>query len=332
MELFIERALDFGFNQMQRSSKGGHNLCVAHKTSRFSESRPLLADAARYCLDEAETEEHPFAQVFAEYSDWHIGSGFLDISRDLAGLAPPALIDHLQLRGWRAKFDFENGRCDIFDIRNRFGVRFLPSCSAQTAWEPTAPLSSFCNWIGEAQGLTMVHAASVAYGDKGALLVGNGGAGKSGTTLACLLNGLNSAGDDYTFVAPNSAAATYRTVKQGLGGLDRLGIKPVGAPNWQNKYVFRPEEVGATAITRQVPINAIFMPKIGADRTVVTPIPAAEPFKILTFSTLKQLDSGYKLLFAACGPLVRALPCYAIHLSADPVEIAETLKRTLESL
>lgn len=332
LDRFIERALDFGCSQTASSSGEDRNLRVGHKIIRFRESAPLLADAASYCLGDAEAEEHPFAQVHAEYSDWHIRAGFRDVFRDLAGLSPLALDAHLQTKGWRANFDVANGRCDIFDVSTRFGIRFLPTRCAQTVWEPTAPLSSFCNWIGEAQGLTMVHAASVAYGGKGALLVGNGGAGKSGTTLACLLHGLNSAGDDYTFVGPNNAAAAYIAVKQGLIGLERLGLKPVGTQNWQNKYVFRPEEVGANAISRQAPVNAIFMPQIGAVRTYATEIDPSIPFKTLAVSTLKQLQCGYQKIFTNCAPLVRKLPCFSLHLSSEPSEIAEVLKRELSNL
>jgi hypothetical protein len=58
------------------------------------------------------------------------------------------------------------------------------------------------------QGLVPLHAACVASGGRGFLLMGGSGAGKSTLALHCLLQGFEFLSEDSTFVAPNSMRAT----------------------------------------------------------------------------------------------------------------------------
>ena len=58
------------------------------------------------------------------------------------------------------------------------------------------------------QGLVPLHAACVAHGGRGMLLMGGSGAGKSTLALHCLLQGFEFLSEDSTFVAPTSMRAT----------------------------------------------------------------------------------------------------------------------------
>ena len=115
-------------------------------------------------------------------------------------------------------------------------------------------------------------------------------------------------------------------------GLKRLGL-PTDLPlNWQNKAVFRPEQVNIPAISDSAPVNAILVPVLGSPKTRLSRIDPATAFRLLTFSTLRQLGSDYASVFESCGKLVRALPCYKLELSDDPKDIAATMSEFLESL
>jgi hypothetical protein len=59
-----------------------------------------------------------------------------------------------------------------------------------------------------AQGLMPLHAACVGRGDRGLLLMGQSGAGKSTAALQCLLRGLEFLSEDSVFVDPRSMLAT----------------------------------------------------------------------------------------------------------------------------
>ncbi|MCE9629705.1 MAG: hypothetical protein K8S94_03160 [Planctomycetia bacterium] len=67
------------------------------------------------------------------------------------------------------------------------------------------------SWIA-AGGQFLMHAAGVALGDRGVLLVGAGGRGKTTTSLACSLAGFSFLGDDLCVVAPDASAAGRHTI------------------------------------------------------------------------------------------------------------------------
>ena len=332
LEYFIAKALEYGREQFDALSQSRRQaLRLGVRWFHFAESEELLGNDALRCFgapSPAAAGESSGA-VYADYSGWHMGAGFADqVRRKDNQIEFDA---SLARRGWRASYNPERNSWDLFDTETKFGVRLLPGRDHQAEWEATAPLAHLCRWMSEANGLLMLHAASIAHGSRGALLVGSGGAGKSGTTLGGMIHGLSSAGDDYTLIAPGRAEAAYCTVKQDPSGLARLGL-PSNLPlNWQGKAVFRPEEIIGKAISRQAPVNVILLPQIGAERTSFSPIDSAMAFKILTFSTLAQLGSGYERLFRACAPLVRDLPAYRLHLSGDPKEVADALTEFLES-
>ncbi|MFM9067420.1 MAG: serine kinase, partial [Planctomycetota bacterium] len=78
----------------------------------------------------------------------------------------------------------------IYDPAARIGVQSLASPRAIPPWETASPLQVFMHWAYAAAGLRLTHAAALGQGGVGALLVGAGGSGKSGTTRAGLLHGL----------------------------------------------------------------------------------------------------------------------------------------------
>jgi len=331
LEDFIEEAFEFG-KQAFNARASSTALRLGLGWFRFAESHPLLLDDTVFCLGTTDVtpKEMALGCIYADYSGWHIHRGFSDMVQ-----RPESQImidDYLARKGWCAAFNPERNTWDLFDRNIGFGLRLLPSEAHQAVWEPTAPLAHFCKWMAEAQGLTMVHAAAVAHGKVGALIVGPGGAGKSGTVLAAMAGGLSSVGDDYVLIDGSSVQATYCTVKQGQAGMDRLGLTAMVAPNWQNKFVFRPEDVIGLPIQRHAMCHAVLVPQIGADKTTVSRIDGAVAFKIITFSTLRQLGSGYGLVFQRCGDLIRSLPSFQLHLSSEPQEIAKALEQFFETL
>ncbi len=332
LEDFVLAAFAFGRSRLADLDRNRSlQLRLGQSSFSFSESLPLLGRAAEKCFGFADGagETHTLGCIYADYSGWHIRNGFAEMVK-----RPENLIEldaQFARRGWRVSYSIDRNSWDIFHLGEGFGVRLLPSPHHQAEWEQTAPLAHFCKWLSESDGQTMVHAASIAHCNRGALLVGPGGSGKSGTTLGALKHGLSSAGDDYVLLSPQGAQAVYSTVKQEPSGLKRIGLDVQADLNWQGKVVFRPEDHFEASISRHVPVNAVLLPRIGADRTSLAPVDSSLAFRILTFSTLKQLGSGYAELFRKCGPLIRRLPCFQLNLSEDSQETAAVLKDFFEN-
>ncbi len=333
---FVRHAVARGRRQFLASAKEKRvTIRLAGRAMTVAESVPSLADSVRECLDSdgAHVKDTSDISVFIDYSGYHLA----EIDFGIIGPADTMLSIDRRLRdvGLRASFGEGLQVCDILDPAVGFGVRLQAGVDATPLWEPTAPLAYFCKWIAEMQGLTMVHAASLVQHDTGVLLVGHGGAGKSGTVVGGLLTGFQSAGDDYVLISgsgPAQAHAVYRTVKQDNAGLERLGLPEAAVLNWQKKAVFRPESLGTSRIIATVPLHAILMPTIGAEKTVFRRIDPAEVFKTLSISTLKQIGGGGEQVFRACAALVRDLPCFSVALSADKDEIAAELATFLRAL
>lgn len=333
LDAFLRMALDRGRASMAATPKADMQTVRFGRQGgfRFAESAPFLAPNVALCMD---TGDGPVPNtIYADYSGWHLSDGFVGLLN-----RPETLTEfdaHLAPQGLRAIYSEERGAWDIFDTSDGFGIRLQNGIEGAAEWEHTAPLAYFCKWTSEAQGHTMVHAASIAWQGKGALLIGEGGAGKSGTTLGAMLNGFDSAGDDYTLLSggpPYTAYSLYRTFKQSSEGMARLGLPKSMPLNWQGKAVFRPETVCGRPIAGATPIHALLMPEIGAHSTMIEPMAPAPLFKQMTISTLRQISGNFADVFRYCAELVRELPCYRLRLSPDNDEITLVLKKFLEGL
>lgn len=219
----------------------------------------------------------------------------------------------------------------IYDPATRQGVQSLGAPLAMPPWETTSPLRLFLHWAYAAAGLRLTHAATLGRDGWGALLVGAGGSGKSGTTLAGILHGLDSVGDDYIVVEPGStvvAHAIFRHFKQDMGGLERVGLAGLSrerSVNWQGKVEFDPACLGRP-LTPRMNIRAILLPHVArCGRTTLTPASAHEAALALAPSAVLQFSGDGTVGFRFFADLARQLPAFHLHLSEDPQEIAAAL-------
>ncbi|MCC5975242.1 MAG: hypothetical protein JJT81_14480 [Rubellimicrobium sp.] len=225
---------------------------------------------------------------------------------------------------------------DLFDPAARLGLRLQLAPDALPEWEATAPIANFLAAIARAEAHGMIHAASLSRRGQGCLIVGEGGRGKSGTTLGCVLHGLDTAGDDYVLVTsapPYVARPVYRTMKQDAGGLMRCGLDPAdfGARNWQGKHVFAIDALRAGALSDGFALGAVLVPRItGGAETRIAPVSGAEAFAAVMPSSLGQLSGDRRARFAETGALIRALPCRSVALGTDPREVTAVISDWLE--
>ena len=205
-------------------------------------------------------------------------------------------------------------------------------------WDSGAPLRTPIHWACVDRGWRLVHAATLGIGRRAVLIVGPGGVGKSGTTLAGMANGLQTVGDDYVLVEPGNppiARPVYRLLKQDRRGIARIpGLEARlldSRPNWQGKLEFDPERVFPGAMAESQEIVAIVTPVIArAGISRIEPLQASETLPILTRAILTQFpgerDSGF--LFSV--GLSKKLPAFRLVLSESPEEVAGVLRQFVE--
>ena len=219
------------------------------------------------------------------------------------------------------------------DLGQRVGVQLMRSADAFPPWEPGSPLRAFLHWEYAARGMRLTHAGTLGFDGKGVLLAGAGGAGKSGTVVAGLLNGLDSVGDDYVLVDLEggvSARPLFSTLKQDPRGFARLGLKTrLGADgllNWQGKHTFHIEEIAPRPIPATLDIFALIVPHIGSGGTSsIMPMSRRDAMIALAPSGIAQMPGERESGFRFFSDLTRLLPCYRLSLGPDPEEIAGTI-------
>lgn len=221
----------------------------------------------------------------------------------------------------------------FYDPDRRVGVQLMTANDSFPPWEPGAPLRPFLHWEYAARGMRLAHAGTLGIDGRGILLAGSGGAGKSGTVVAGLLNGLDSVGDDYVLIdlADGPAAhPLFATLKQDPGGFGRLGLKhrlkSYGALNWQGKHQFRIDDIAARPIPARLDIIALVVPHIsGGEASSIMPVSRKEAMIALAPSGIAQMPGERESGFRFFSDLTRQLPCYRLSLGTQPREIASTI-------
>lgn len=231
----------------------------------------------------------------------------------------------------------------LFDRRARIGLVVVRSLADLPPWMAGAPFTVALHLAFAARGARLVHAASLGLEQRGVLLAGPGGAGKSATTIAGVLRGLSTTGDDYLLLEALasqqglSAAAypVYRYVKQAPAGLSRfpsLSAATAGLPlNWQGKVEFDIDLIRKDAMAEKLQIEAILIPtrERRAGTSLTTPATPSEAFSALARSTLSQLPGEGLAGFALLTRLTRGLPAFHLHLSDNPADIGDCIRRLL---
>lgn len=239
--------------------------------------------------------------------------------------------------GLRAEFPDRDGLWRVFDDALGEGVMAIDGADALPPWHAGAPFLGLVRFALKARGERLAHAATLGLGEDGILIVGDGGAGKSGTTLAGLAAGLSTAGDDYVGLGFEDggpvARMLFRLLKQDRAGLARLAPHPVashvGRPNWHGKLEFDPQAFFPGCFAERLRLRAVVVPRITreADAPLVEQVPPAEALRALMRSNLFQFGEPEDGL--AFFARILKLPCYRMALPPDPVANGAALKRLI---
>lgn len=241
--------------------------------------------------------------------------------------------------GYRATYPYFDRQWIVADRRSGDAAYFLDSMKDRLPWDSGAPFRLPLHWALLGGRRRMVHAGSLGTGGEGVLIVGPGGAGKSGTTLAGLAAGMTTVGDDYVLLDQEdrpTALPLYRILKQDAKGLARIpgALERIGdvQPNWQGKFEFDPAALFPEAMAERLALRAIFLPVIsGQDRSTLEPVARRDAVPYLDQAMFHELpaDPAHNLLFLT--GLTLRLPVFRLMLSSDPLEIGAAIRDFIEA-
>jgi len=229
-----------------------------------------------------------------------------------------------------------NGHEDSFwvlDAEHGRAIRWVRDADDLPYGELVSPLSLAVRWWATSNNLgALVHSGCVANADGAMLLVGNSGAGKSTSVMACLdTAGLTVHGDDQTLIEMTDQDAmahpVYRLAKLVPNSIDllpHLADRVVNMGRHGKALLDLP--VGALDA---VPVRGIMLVVQSAGQgTRIEPCSRVEVLKALGVSTFFQLSVGREATWEATTQLVRKSPCHLL-LVDQPEEVPTVVAAAL---
>lgn len=252
---------------------------------------------------------------------------------------PAAFHALLGEHGLRAAYPYQEQVWQALDERSGVGIHLARAPQDLPLWHAGSPLRQHLFWLLRKQGKRIAHAAALGEAGRGILLFGNGGAGKSGTTLAGVAAGLKSVGDDYVALggsSPPVATPLFRIFKQDRRGLQRVGLsdKTAALPeNWMRKVEFDPTAFFPGCLVESLEIRALVVPRIAhAAKPCFVPISGGEAMRSLIPTNLLQFPGEPDDGMAYYAGLARRLPAYRLELSADAQQCGAALRDFIGAL
>lgn len=213
-----------------------------------------------------------------------------------------------------------DGTLWLLDELRSTAVLWVEDFDALPLWEHTSPLRGAARWWSTLHGYAMVHAGAVADADRCVLLVGDSGAGKSTTTLACHGSGLDILGDDFCLLEPATATnapiahTMYRLAKldeRALEMLPHLRSRVVGTA-WRGKKLI--DLVSTATLPRRV-VAVCHVVHDGSSATHVEPISRVEALRAVAPSTIFQQRLWEHETWNVLSTTVRATQCYRLTVN-----------------
>lgn len=241
----------------------------------------------------------------------------------------------LEGAGLRASYQDRNWR--LFDIDARVGAQLSFRQGVLRPWHAGLLL---VDWTLQSHGFSLTHAGTVGIDGRGLLLVGQSGAGKSGTTLAGLAEGLETVGDDFIALRSDAtpvARSAFPLGRQDPAGLDRIpGLRQRIAAHRLNhlgKFEFDLRDTFPGAFVDELTVEAIVLPALSdASDPAIRPISPADAMVGLLRSNPFRYLGDPDSRMARFGALARRRPCYRLDLSSDAAKNGRVLRTLLETL
>jgi len=240
---------------------------------------------------------------------------------------------------FRSAYQWGEGSLSVMDRETRRAVYWVPSHKHLPVWVQASPLRTILHWWMELNGRQLVHAAAVGQAGRGVLIPGRGGSGKSSTSLACLLAGLDFLGDDYLALALDPEPCIYRlysTAKLDPRNLTqypelRKRCRTAYQPGFDKVVLFL-EEGFCEQLRDSLPLELVLKPRIsGAPDTNLGPAEPLEIERALASETLVHLPHVGIHTLEFLERVSREVPRYTIHLGTDRARIPAAIQAALQA-
>ena len=195
-------------------------------------------------------------------------------------------------------------------------------------------------WL-EKNGIQFVHSGLVEHGGKGVLFIGNGGAGKSTASIACLRSGMGYLGDDFLGLGMERGRfigyGLYASCLLNVHHIKRFpDLEPLGhAPNhaYEDKFVLYLTSAFSRGLKQRATVDALVLPRV-VEREFSSFMPAtkAAALKAIAPTSVMYLPRPNRTAFERIAKLVENTPCFWLDLGRQIDSIPEAVKALVDTL
>lgn len=186
----------------------------------------------------------------------------------------------------------------------------------------------------------VTHGAVIGWNDRGVLIAGSGGQGKSTTALACAAAGAQFVGDDFFLLARAGQDGGFRA--HSLYATSRLhpaqaGRFPELVAGWHStlstedqKLTFFPNP-DAVSLCRELPVEALVLPvvdAVGAEYGV-TPLPRTVALRALLMDSARIYPWLTRERIGFYTEAVERLPCFTLKVGPDMSRVRTAVRDLL---
>ncbi len=235
-------------------------------------------------------------------------------------------------------YNHHDGALNIVHLNRNVAVYWIRGLRYLPWWTAGSPLQRILACWMRHQQHELTHAAAVGDLFSSVLFAGKSGAGKSTTTLACTMAGMQSLSEDYCLIQQASVPVVhnvYNTLK-----LDEKTLQffPQLAPwianknrkNHEKALVFQSPEFPGT-LASSLPIKAVFvLEKTSSQQTRYVVCSKSEALLALSASTILQLSWSFQSTMAFYGQFLEQVPCYKLLLGTDLNNVAQCVATFLK--
>jgi len=229
------------------------------------------------------------------------------------------------------------GAVSVLDLQENLGVYWIRAAEQLPTYERGAPLRVMLHWWMRERNRFLIHAGAVGLDDRGVLLIGKGGSGKSTACVAAALAGWQYVADDYCLLASNGEPyvhSLYNSAKLDDAALKNFPalVSVVRNPSERaaEKALLDLAQVPAAQLTRRLPLCALVLPRVTGQRdTRLAPIAPSQALRALAPSSLFQLPGTGPAEFFALANLAQQTPCYYLEAGTELSQIPQTLQAEL---
>lgn len=239
--------------------------------------------------------------------------------------------------GFFTVYQFHSDLLTMLDETRATAVYWARNRSALHVGERAAPLRALLNKWAAGIGWVLAHGGAVGTDDGAVLLAGPGGSGKSNTSLACAAQGMRYLSDDYCLLSPDpsptvhSVYATGKLFPHDVAHLPYYDqARHAHRPPDSDKLLIQLPEWCDGARPLMMPLRAILLPCVtGLRNTSIEESSPAAALRALAPSTIILSPSTGGENLQRLGRLVRSLPCLALKLGTERMQIPHVIKHWL---